>query len=126
MTSTPSPSAASATSAPAQRAHLAPPHPRHEEESRDHGVEATPLEPPTRPLGGQRGHPSGSMSNAADERRRLRIGLEDLRTRGSSGTGQTRRPPLSCRGKRGQQVRRWLERRGRRTVRPQAPSRLCV
>ena len=25
------------------------------------------LEPPTRPLGGQRGHPSGSMSSAADE-----------------------------------------------------------
>ena len=57
VTSTPSPSAASATSAQAPRAHLAPPHPRHEEESRDHGVEATPLEPPTRPLGGQRGHP---------------------------------------------------------------------
>ena len=52
---------------PAPRAHLAPPHPRHEEESRDHGVEATPLEPPTRPLGGQRGHPSGSMSSAADD-----------------------------------------------------------
>ena len=27
----------------------------------------TPLEPPTRPLGGQRGHPSGSMSSAADD-----------------------------------------------------------
>ena len=36
---------------------------------------------------------------------------------------QTRRPPLSCRGKRGQQVRRWLERRGRRTVCPRSPTR---
>ena len=33
--------------------------------------------------------------------------------------------PSRC-GKRGQQVRRWLERRGRRAVRPQAPLRLCV
>ena len=33
--------------------------------------------------------------------------------------------PSRC-GKRSQQVRRWLERRGRRTVRPPSPAQLCV
>ena len=61
VTSTPSPSAASSTSA--QRSALTSLRripAAHEEESRDHGIKAIPLEPPpTRPLRGQRGHPSG-------------------------------------------------------------------
>ena len=43
VTSTPSPSAASATSALVEGADLAPPHPGHEEEPCDHGVEAAAL-----------------------------------------------------------------------------------
>ena len=37
--------------------------------------------------------------------------------------GLSHRPPPAGAGKRGQQVRRWLERRGRRTVRPPRPNR---
>ena len=103
---------------PAEGAHLAPPHPGHEEKPRDHGVEAAALEgdilgldaapgtlakrrrrPPPRTAAPAPGRavpgsrPAGQ--HAADNCRRLRIGLEDLRTRGSSaaGPGQTRRPP---------------------------------
>ena len=60
VTSTPSPSAASSTSAPAHPSHLAPPHPAHEEEPRDHRVDAAALErdllglaaAPARPVAG--------------------------------------------------------------------------